>query len=412
MKEKKLFIITRGYPANAEELSFLVQELEVLRDYYDICLFPKYKVQERDFSNCEFEVIPCINHFCLSEIIVYLIKTVFDKRIWREFQILKSKGKLAIDSIRHVVSECYYSKKVESVLTLKLKQIPKDEGVVFYSYWYDYSLLAIENVKRDNDRIITRLHGFDLYNERYSWGCQCFKEQLENEVDRLLFISEYGKRYYETTFANGCNGRDKLQINYLGVRAQECIPYQNHIGMKIVSCSRLVPLKRVDKIIEALSIINNVDVEWTHIGDGANRHNIMKKAKQMLGGKTNITYKFIGYLESAQVFEYYKNNYFDCFILLSDTEGLPVSIMEAMSFGIPVVASNVGGVSEIVDSTNGYLIEDTEDAELISKVLLEVCSLSESEMSKKRENAYNTWKNKFDAKMNAKRLVRIIENID
>lgn len=42
---------------------------------------------------------------------------------------------------------------------------------------------------------------------------------------------------------------------------------------------------------------------------------------------------------------------------MSDSEGIPVSIMEAMSFGIPVIARNVGGMSEIVNEENGLLLE-------------------------------------------------------
>ena len=53
------------------------------------------------------------------------------------------------------------------------------------------------------------------------------------------------------------------------------------------------------------------------------------------------------------------NEYADLFILPSDYEGLPIVIIEAMSFGKPVVASNVGGISEIItDNINGFTIDN------------------------------------------------------
>jgi glycosyltransferase involved in cell wall biosynthesis len=53
----------------------------------------------------------------------------------------------------------------------------------------------------------------------------------------------------------------------------------------------------------------------------------------------------------------------DIFVLLSDYEGLPMTIIEAMSFGKPIISSNVGGVSEIVhDGENGYLLPNDASA--------------------------------------------------
>lgn len=54
--------------------------------------------------------------------------------------------------------------------------------------------------------------------------------------------------------------------------------------------------------------------------------------------------------------------YCDLFLLPSNFEGLPMSIIEAMAFSKPIVASNVGGISELLDGTNGFAVENTVDA--------------------------------------------------
>lgn len=73
----------------------------------------------------------------------------------------------------------------------------------------------------------------------------------------------------------------------------------------------------------------------------------------------------------------------DVFVLLSNYEGLPMSIIEAMSFGKPVVASNVGGIAELLDGTNGYAVnndagEVSEKIEFILENPLQYTSLSQS----------------------------------
>ena len=57
------------------------------------------------------------------------------------------------------------------------------------------------------------------------------------------------------------------------------------------------------------------------------------------------------------------------FINVSSTEGIPVSIMEAMSFGIPVIATAVGGTPEIVNNENGYLLSKDPSAKELAEVI-------------------------------------------
>src|SRR5699024_5480479 len=115
--------------------------------------------------------------------------------------------------------------------------------------------------------------------------------------------------------------------------------------IQLVSCSSIISVKRLDLIIEILSKIN-LDIKWTHIGDGALGANIRALAKRKL---RKIDYEFLGYIDNNDILKVYEKLDVDYFINMSDSEGLPVSMMEAMSLGIPVIARNVGGISEIVD---------------------------------------------------------------
>ena len=79
----------------------------------------------------------------------------------------------------------------------------------------------------------------------------------------------------------------------------------------------------------------------------------------------------MGAIQNVEVYKYYNEHCADLFINVSSSEGLPVSIMEAISFGIPVIATDVGGTGEIVkNGISGFLINrDFETVELAKKIM-------------------------------------------
>ena len=75
--------------------------------------------------------------------------------------------------------------------------------------------------------------------------------------------------------------------------------------------------------------------------------------------------------------------------------------MEAFSFGIPVIATNVGGVNEIVISGfNGFLLDSNCSVEDVTKIIHEFYGLNLKKVNQMRTNAYLTWKEKFNADKN------------
>ena len=85
--------------------------------------------------------------------------------------------------------------------------------------------------------------------------------------------------------------------------------------------------------------------------------------------RNNIKINFLGKLEKEKVMNFYLTNHVDLFLNTSISEGIPVSIMEAISFGIPILATNVGGTKEIVNNTTGFLIDAEFKPENIAEII-------------------------------------------
>ncbi|MGZ4090243.1 MAG: glycosyltransferase, partial [Bacteroidia bacterium] len=107
-----------------------------------------------------------------------------------------------------------------------------------------------------------------------------------------------------------------------------------------------------------------------------------------------------GFVSNKEIIEFYMTSYVDLFINASTSEGVPVSIMEALSFGIPVIATNVGGTSELVDDAVGKLVKaDINELELSSE-LAHFLKLSKEEVALIREGARMRFIEKASAEKN------------
>ena len=97
--------------------------------------------------------------------------------------------------------------------------------------------------------------------------------------------------------------------------------------------------------------------------------------------------------------QFYKDNPIDVFLNVSLNEGVPVSIMEAQSFQIPVIATSVGGTSEIVDNNNGLLLSKNIQPGELAKVINDVY-LKRTVWLRKRKITYRNWEEISNAEQN------------
>lgn len=136
---------------------------------------------------------------------------------------------------------------------------------------------------------------------------------------------------------------------------------------KIIFVGSLYQVKGVSYLIHAMKRIteNNKNIELLIVGDGYDREYLKNLVMQLNLEKSVI---FIGEIPHDEVAKYLSNA--DVFVLPSLSEGFPNILLEAMAVGIPIVATKVGGLPEIItDNKNGFLVEPKNSDQLADKIL-------------------------------------------
>lgn len=132
----------------------------------------------------------------------------------------------------------------------------------------------------------------------------------------------------------------------------------------VVTVGRLTYQKGYDILLDAWQLIEkSTDWKLTLVGDGEEKENLIEKAKRLKLKNIN----FLGVTDN--IAEVYKNS--SIFVSSSRFEGLPMCMIEAQSFGLPIVSFNcLTGPSEIIENNgSGYLVENGDYYELAEKIL-------------------------------------------
>jgi glycosyltransferase involved in cell wall biosynthesis len=119
---------------------------------------------------------------------------------------------------------------------------------------------------------------------------------------------------------------------------------------------------------------------------------------------SQVKFEFKGQKSNSDLLNWYKEKSPEVFINVSSTEGVPVSIMEAMAHSIPAIATNVGGNGEIVTNESGMLLSANPEPMEIREAILKFVEMNPEDFNNCRTGAYQMWKGKYNAESNYKRL--------
>ena len=284
------------------------------------------------------------------------------------------------------------------------------DDVLVYGYWLFCAaacavrlrpVLEAQGAKRV--RVISRAHGYDLYTYANRLGYLPCRTALLRSLDAVYPCSDDGAAYLKERYPAFA---EKIHPAFLGTDGGEMTAGSSDGVFRVLTCARTVPLKRLDLLARALQTLRaDRPVEWTHIGDGPSLPALRKLAQAFPAG---VTARFTGALAHEAVLDFYRTHPVDLFALVSSREGLPVSVMEAMSFGVPAVVTDVGGCTEIVrDGENGYVLPKALTPECLCGTLLRAME----DGARMRDAAFAAWQSRFVARENYLRFAQDVTTL-
>ena len=224
-----------------------------------------------------------------------------------------------------------------------------------------------------NGKIVTAFHGEDITNYPLQFSGNIYAPLFESG-DLFLPISD---RWNEALAALGCP-RDRIRVHRMGVdcrRFGAATPRAHtRRPLRIVTVARLVEKKGVGDAIRAIARMGE-PCEYLIVGDGPLRQSLERLADDQ---GVSRTVRFAGARPAEDVIASLR--WADVLLAPSvtasdgDIEGLPVSIMEGMAAGLPVVATYHSGIPEIVaDGRSGFLVAE-RDVDGIARRLAELAA--------------------------------------
>jgi glycosyltransferase involved in cell wall biosynthesis len=407
---KSLLLFTLSFPYTAgNEHTFIFEELKHLKANFDrVILIPTNCIGQKINIGTDIEIDESYCKFLVRKRSKF---NRFFNGIGRLFLVELTQNPKLLTRPKEIYKLLSFIDSMKEARKWFNKSSYKLTDCTFYTYWFTY-ITSSFSLSSKEAVVVTRVHGIDLYLERNDGYIPLRKETLKY-IKYVLCVSEAGKKYLNLHYPEYEN---KIKVSRLGVvrnsdNIKNTKPIPNH--WVIVSCSSVIELKRVKLIMESVIIFSkqnpNYTIEYTHFGDGSlmNELELLKNQTKV----NNLIINLQGDVENSYVISFYQLNFVDIFINASTTEGVPLSLQEAQSYGIPVICTAVGGNPEVVNGFNGYLVGSNPTSAEIAEVMNRFSKLSIEETAKYRINSYENWYNNFNADKNFSEFAYFISKI-
>jgi glycosyltransferase involved in cell wall biosynthesis len=347
---KKLIVITTKFPYFNTE-AFLESEYHFLQKAFDeVTFLPLIKGICRE--QCQNATICDAYANLYSHKLPFMYKVVSSKNyyssLWKHRTKIFEKHRIA-NTFKQEVHYQIFKKLVSANFSLF------DDKTIVYSYWFNAPVYALLKLKEElglKYKVVCRAHRYDVYDEN---GEMPNRAYCIRTINKVFPISQDAINY----FTNKYGHPEKYVLSRLGVKDFGCIAQPSESNsFHVLSVSQVHPRKRIREIYESVIEFSirhpEKIITWTHFGDGKQLNDFMLWATSH--NVPNLTIEVKGRVANTDILNYIGETPLDVFINLSVSEGVPVSIMEAQSFGLPVIATDVGGTREVMTNTNGILL--------------------------------------------------------
>jgi len=411
-----LILFTTSFPyVQGGESNFLSHEVRYLSKFFDrVLVVPDTIIDHDPVDHAGLDVDTSFAQALASKGIGGLFQLALSSKILQSGIREHTFPYFSIYGWRRLLA---FSGKAELVcrwvLNLMQNQHLDPCDCLFYTYWFYHATTGIAFAKERYSelRLVTRAHGHDIYEERYPpphfFPCRLSTVPL---VDRIFSASRAGTDHLRNRHPEFSS---RINMSLLGVSEPGFQTRASTDGVfRIVSCSMILPVKRIEMIFEvvkhAAKLRSTQKFEWIHIGNGVLRREFQKRVAQEY--PPNAKANFPGYPGHSNLMMQYKENPFDVFINLSTSEGTPVSIMEAISCGLPVLATAVGGNKEIVSDQNGLLVSKNPSLDEVASALFNLID-NPDDTQNKRSGSRKVWETHYDAQHNFSEFAQTLKQI-
>lgn len=277
------------------------------------------------------------------------------------------------------------------------------DDTLLYSFWFHHQAngLARESLRK-GWRLVVRAHSFDIFNENTLFRSDSMRRRLMPGIERVYTISEVGREYLQQKFPEYSSRISLARLGSSGgeqhnVIAEHRDERKRDDEITLVTVARLTEGKRHAKTMRVLSKAADISgrkIRWIVVGDGPEMEHLKAQARNLKG---ELTIDFRGMLSNADVHKLYEEERPEWHILLSAREGIPVSLGESMSHGVPVITTIVGGIGELVDESCGVPISADMSEENIALIVGQALG-DESRRESLAEASKAKWCAIFDSK--------------
>lgn len=199
-------------------------------------------------------------------------------------------------------------------------------------------------------RTVVTIHGLDW--SRAKWGGFAVKylkkgeEVVAKYADEVIVLSKNVQKYFKDTYnrdtiyiSNGIERPKKIEVEEINKK------WGLSKDQYILFLGRIVPEKGLDYLIRAYKNVKT-DKKLVIAGGSSDTDEFLKSMKELAKDDNRII--FTGFVHGKELEELYSNSYIYC--LPSDLEGMPISLLEAMSYGNCCLVSNIPECAEVVES--------------------------------------------------------------
>lgn len=260
--------------------------------------------------------------------------------------------------------------------------------------------ILLKIAKSLNKKVILHIHGaeFHLFYEQSSNEYKEYIRTVLNKADNIIALShEWKVRLSEIT-------KTPISVIYNSVNVPNQNLYNND-GKSIIFMGRMDKRKGIYDLLDIAKEIEKIgkDLIITLCGDGE-----IDKVISIIKSRGLKNVMVLGWVDQIKKEEVLRDAVIN--ILPSYNEGMPMSILEAMSMGIPTISTDVGGIPEIIKSTeNGFLIRPGDKKAMIKAI--ETIIKNNELRGEISTNSYETIYKKFNIETHINSLLRIYNKV-